>query len=107
MFAIGRCEKGQTGLGPGLETVEEPRLIAGLQGKGVCKIMASSEQGGAITEDGRLYTWGFNENNQLCHGKSTDDVYEPKLVETAPLGGLVVVDADMGGQHTCVLAREP
>lgn len=64
-----------------------------------------SNQCGAVSETGELYTWGFGEMYQLCNGKM-QDVVTPLLVATGPVGGLRVLDVGMGGQHTVLLARE-
>jgi alpha-tubulin suppressor-like RCC1 family protein len=54
----------------------------------------------AVTENGELFTWGFNDVGLLGHG-GVDDSYCPRKVEGIPK----VLLADGGSQHTMILTE--
>lgn len=105
MFVFGRGDSNQLGLGDKKDLHAAPQLLASVSGKGVLKVCCGSNQCGAVSETGGLFTWGFGEMYQLCNGKM-QDVVIPLLITTPPLGDLRVLDVGMGGQHTVLLARE-
>jgi len=57
----------------------------------------------AITEDGKVYSWGRNENGQLGHG-DTKDRYCPTLI--SELSGHHVVKVSTGKGHSLFLTEE-
>lgn len=60
----------------------------------------------AITDKGDLYTWGKDRYGQLGHGHNVSNcVYEPRKVKHFQ-DKHVVIDADVGDDHTVVLTEE-
>jgi regulator of chromosome condensation len=105
VYVFGRGDSSQLGLGDKCDLHAAPQLLKSVSGKGVIKVCCGSNQCAAVTDTGDLYTWGFGEMYQLCNGKMQDNV-TPQLITAEPLGGLRVLDAGMGGQHTVVLAAK-
>ena len=64
-------------------------------------VAAGSEQDIAVTEDGKIYTWGFNGSYALGVGPTdNDDVYEPMLVANTAVKDKKIVWAGSGGQFS-------
>jgi alpha-tubulin suppressor-like RCC1 family protein len=68
----------------------------------------------AITDMGKLYTWGFGEQGALGHN-STNDCFVPKELDLNrrlapykrdPSNIIVVLDAAGGAQHSIALVKE-
>jgi regulator of chromosome condensation len=60
-------------------------------------VAAGPDTGAAITKDGKVYTWGFNENYQTGQGKATD-VPVATLVDNTAVREKKLVFAGFGGQ---------
>merc|ERR1719343_1827278 len=79
----------------------------GLKGLKIAKICAGDQHMGALTKDGKLYTWGYNDFGQLgfgLHGEGRVGQQRPQQVK-----GLVeseeVIDFACGGGHTVALTK--
>jgi hypothetical protein len=71
VYAWGYGGEGQLGLGSTYNN-PIPMLVGGVLGtKVVVQVAASQFHSAAITEDGRLYTWGAGEDGRLGHGPCT------------------------------------
>lgn len=67
----------------------------------------------AITETGKLYGWGYNNQQQLSHGAefAQDEnpwhaIFEPSLIG-GPLEGKFVFDAAGGEEFSVIVCRDP
>ena len=119
VLAWGDDARGQLGLGGALEGgryARVPHHIAALAPRhlapdAVVAVRAGDEHSAALTRDGRVYTWGRNDNSQLGHGPaSTNDVTSPHALELDPAGACPgarpsrrVTDASLGSAHSVVL----
>ena len=105
VYAFGRGDNNQLGFADGTEQQLTPRRVEALAAVEVRKVGCGSNQNVAVSRSGDLYCWGFGEMGQLANGKAADEP-SPMLVESAAVAGSAVLDADSGGQHTCVLVME-
>ncbi len=101
LYTWGNNEHGQLGDG----TTEERYTPTKITIDGGKKVIAVSLGGGhsaAITEDGSLYTWGWNANGQLGDG-TLEDRYTPTKVET---DGKKVIAVSLGEQHSAAITED-
>ena len=91
VYVCGYNDSGQSGIGH-TRKITEPTLVPALVGVHVKQVFSSngSEHIAAITEDGHLYTWGFNSRGQLGHD-TLHPVSVPKLVESLVMKRVVQV----------------
>ena len=80
-----------------------PKLVESLGRGKVVQASAGYEHSLVVTEEGKLYSFGFGGAGQLGHGDERDQL-RPKLVEG--LGAGRVVQASAGGQHSLVVTQE-
>ena len=75
----------------------------------VVKIVCGFRHTLAITEDGKVYGWGFNSMQQLSNADLYQDPDNPQQAIFSPtllqgnLEGKFVVDAAAGEEHTVVI----
>lgn len=105
VLVIGRRDYGRLGLGTVAEDVTELKTITALKGKKVVSISCGEAQSFAITEDGKLYSWGMGSNHQLGTG-SEDDALEPVLIVSKQTEGKRILKASSGGQHSIFLVED-
>lgn len=74
-----------------------PSPIRGLEN--VVAVAAGTDHSFAITEDGKVYSWGFSANYQTGQG-TTQDVEVPTLVDNTAIRGRKIVWAGAGGQYS-------
>lgn len=86
VYVWGYGGEGQLGLGTdtmreksvaSVPTAISPEMFGN---KRVVHIAAGSQFSAAVTEDGKLYTWGSDQYGQLGHGKESWSVASPKVV---------------------------
>jgi alpha-tubulin suppressor-like RCC1 family protein len=77
---------GECGIGSESTSVPIPHEIEGLRSKKVISVSSSgsSTSSAALTEDGRVYTFGGGQSGRLGHGKSDSNQLTPRLVEGLP-----------------------
>ena len=100
IYATGFNGQGQ--LGDGTTTQRNnPVLIAQsrFDNEKVIKVAAGERHSAAITESGKLYMWGLNNNGQLGLGDTTQRNI-PTLVDPAKFGNEKIVDVGLGGWST-------
>jgi len=78
-----------------------PLLIEPLLSKKIVEVAAGYSFSIAITDLGRVYSWGFNEKGQLGHGHRFNQEF-PKLIEE--LEEENIIKADCGQEHTLLLS---
>ncbi|KAL2737934.1 RCC1 domain-containing protein 1 isoform X1 [Vespula squamosa] len=64
VYSMGMGTRGQLGHGD-LEDCDEPQLIEALAGLNVVQISAGGWHNAVVTDQGDLYTWGWNVNGEL------------------------------------------
>lgn len=85
----------------------KPLLVEALAGLKIIKISAGGWHSCALSEDGDLYTWGWNSNGQL--GLPNLDGEKPVTVQVVPLVvesfnvDLNITMVAAGNRHTFVL----
>ena len=105
VFAFGRGDNSQLGLGDGEEQHTRPVKVGGLAGVPIRKLACGSNQNFAVAKSGDLYAWGFGEMGQLGNGRAGDE-RTPMLIEPAELAGRAVLHATSGGQHSVLLTMQ-
>jgi len=94
------------GLGRNLSTdrpeTEDPAIVSGFSGN-VEKVNFGKYHTGVITSDGRLYTFGLDQNGSLGLGKKGAVVPEPAEVD---LKGARAQEVSCGISHTIVLTTD-
>ncbi|CAG9573034.1 unnamed protein product [Danaus chrysippus] len=100
-YSVGRCEYGRLGLGREGDAESWEAIPKLQQDQCVC-VSAGTSSSFAVTQAGRLMSWGAGGEGQLGGG-AADDQLEPALVQLE--GRAVRVTA--GGQHTVVLVEDP
>ncbi|KAG9409012.1 hypothetical protein AC1031_019275 [Aphanomyces cochlioides] len=79
VFAWGKNDYGQLGIGHHLQAQLEPRLIDSLSDVVISKIATRGSHVLAITEDGAVFSWGRGDEGQLGHN-SRDAIHAPKRI---------------------------
>lgn len=82
-------------------TSDVPKRIESLKGTKIIRIACGSFHCAAVTDKGRVYTWGQATAGQLGHGTTPTDVNEPKIVEALRKSNVLSVAC--GDSHTCFL----
>ena len=102
LFTWGLNLCGQLGHGHGFP-IFEPKLVAAFphQGLRVARVSCGPYHTGAVTEDGRLFTWGDGSFGKLGHG-DTSSSSTPRRV--AALDGYLVEKVECGWWHTAAIA---
>ena len=110
VFAWGKGDYGQLGLGrPG--NWDAPKEVAPLSDKAVVFVAAGGWHSCALAADGACFTWGRGEYGRLGMAEDQADKQRPTEVafepdaneETKEKEKKKIVDAALGGSHTCFL----
>lgn len=96
VLAWGAGEDGQLGLG---DLEDRPRTceVEALKNEKVLSVVGGSRNSLAICEDGRLFTWGWNQRGTLGHPQESKTECSPSQVEA--LEHVKIVQAAIGGWH--------
>ena len=105
LYSFGWNLQGQLGLGD-YEDRLIPTIVQSLKNRLVVSAAAGHSHTCVVTDDGRLFTWGFNVFGRLGHGDE-DPLPLPKKVEVHFLEGARVgrsrrINADMALAFACV-----
>lgn len=87
-----------------MDNEEEPALVKALDGIKISAIAAGGWHSCAISEEGDLYTWGWNCNGQLGIGDQYSVMATPHVVDFEDDQANVVKVA-CGTRHTIALGR--
>eukprot|EP00924_Labyrinthula_sp_SR-Ha-C_P001058 maker-scaffold_7-snap-gene-12.36-mRNA-1 protein AED:0.02 eAED:0.02 QI:146/1/1/1/1/1/6/95/433 len=102
VYSCGANEFGQLGLSTSELSVSEPRLISSLSGENIVQVAAGEYHAAAITEAGKVYTFGLGKDGQTGQpGKN--NLTAPKQV--AGLSHEKVVQVSCGNGHTAVVTE--
>ena len=109
-YCWGRNDGGMLGNGTGTASgTPVPVSTAGtpLAGKVIQQIMAGDNHSCALTTDGQMACWGWNEFGQLGDGTNTDRD-TPVSVNTAgtPLAGKTIRQVMVAGYYTCAVSTD-
>ncbi|CAN4080000.1 unnamed protein product [Withania somnifera] len=96
VIAWGSGEDGQLGIGNN-EEKEWVCTIEALKSENVSSVVAGSRNSLAICEDGKLFTWGWNQRGTLGHPPETKTENIPSQVKA--LANVKIVQAAIGGWH--------
>ena len=110
VYIWGNNEYGQLGDGTTTNSVL-PICISDkeneLKGKRIVDISAGEVHTVAIDEEGKVYTWGYNEFGQLGDGTTTNSTLPICISEKGnELKGKRIVDISAGGGHTVAIDEE-
>jgi alpha-tubulin suppressor-like RCC1 family protein len=102
VFAFGRGDKGQLGLGD-KENRKVPVQVGQecFRGAIIAHAAAGEEHSGVVTADGAVWTWGCGEYGRLGHGDEEDALVPRELEEQ--FGGARALSLAAGEAHTMVL----
>lgn len=125
-FAIGRKDYGRLGLGDIEDDVDKLTSINTLEDKNVVQLECGESCSFALTQDGKVFSWGMGSNGQLGYNiftwilfkflfsnvnmtffslGSDEDQFEPVLLTGAQVKEKHVIRVSSGGQHTLFLAE--
>lgn len=103
VFVMGRSEYGRLGLG---EDATDKVLPTEVQDFGkVHTVATGSSCSFAVTEEGKLYSWGMGDTLQLGNGEEKD-IWSPEVVTGKKLENKKVLSVSAGGQHTTLLVTK-
>ena len=80
VYAWGNNEAGQLGTSSG-DTLSTPTLVAGLQGKSIVALAAGHRFSLALSEGGKVYSFGLNDKLQLGYEPTAKASATPTLIE--------------------------
>lgn len=103
-YAIGRKDYGRLGIGEVDNDAEALVPIEKLNNEKVVQLSCGESCSFAITEDGKVFAWGFGSNNQLGTG-SDEDSLEPTLLTGQQVKDKQVIGVSSGGQHTLFVVK--
>jgi len=101
----GTGDTGQLGLGENTLCRKKPAVVKGdLEGENVVTVVSGGMHSVALTEEGKVYTWGCNDEGALGRNANCmEDECVPGLVTQITE---VVVSVCAGDSHTAVLTKE-
>lgn len=97
VYVWGDNKFGQLGTGS-LKSVYDPTPLDELYREKVVDISCGDNYAGAVTEDGKVYTWGFGNEGQLGHGDKSDQFLPRKINLSSKISRI-----SCGGAHTALL----
>jgi regulator of chromosome condensation len=101
LYSMGANEYGQLGLPKEVKDTNKPMQVK--IPAGLCMVACGTRCSFAITNEGRVYSWGIGSNYQLGSSEDDEDVFEPSPMQGNHLKDCTVLDVSSGGQHTALL----
>lgn len=100
VYVMGRSEYGRLGLG---EDATDKLLPTEVPDFGIVHTVSTGTSCSfAVTDEGKLYSWGMGDSLQLGNGEEKD-ACSPELVTGKKLEGKKILSVSAGGQHTALL----
>lgn len=100
VYVMGRSEYGRLGLG---EDTTDKLLPTEVPNFGrVQTVSTGTSCSFAVTDEGKLYSWGMGDSLQLGNGEEKD-VWSPEVVSGKKLENKKILSVSAGGQHTALL----
>ncbi|CAB3382844.1 Hypothetical predicted protein [Cloeon dipterum] len=89
VFAWGRNDCGQLGLGTIQDTLLPTKISGSLEGQRVVQVACGDKHTLALTSDGKIFVFGSNEKGALGLAGDIEEIWAPTILE-GPLAGKVV-----------------
>lgn len=102
VYGWGSSKYGQVGTG-GTGRYPRPTLLVSMEGKGIISVACGQFHSLAVSEDGKLYTWGWGVHGQLGNG-NVEDCLVPTLVKRLIKKHIVL--ADGGYAHSVAMSLD-
>ncbi|KAI3438258.1 hypothetical protein D9Q98_000694 [Chlorella vulgaris] len=102
LFAFGRNQNGQCGLGS-IQDCVVPQLVTALQGKHVTRVACGAEHSMCATAEGEVYCWGWGRYGNIGDGESQDRHLPTKA---KGLSGIKVAQVACGWRHSIAVDAE-
>ncbi|KAI8842866.1 regulator of chromosome condensation 1/beta-lactamase-inhibitor protein II [Chytriomyces cf. hyalinus JEL632] len=99
VFIVGAGDCGQLGLGPDVTSATKLKKLTYFEDKNIVEIAAGGLHNMALSSDGKVYSWGCND--QMALGRGGEET-EPAPVEG--LDGVVIVQVVCGDSVTAALS---
>lgn len=77
-----------------------------LAGKTIIAVSAGSSHAIALSSEGKVYTWGLNDNGQLGNGNIVNSNVPVEVDMTGVLNGKTIIDIGAGYSHSIALASD-
>lgn len=100
LFAFGRNQNGQLGLGSTDDQLS-PQLVSALQGQQVISVATGAEHSVATTSTGEVWAWGWGRYGNLGNGHQEDRHLPTRVLG---LDGVHIVHANCGWRHSVVVS---
>lgn len=82
----------------------QPEVLPGLQNRDICKVSFGDYHCGAVTNGGKLLTWGNFSSGALGHGPDYKDIHKSTPTVVEALNDMYVFAIGFGGWQSSVLA---
>lgn len=107
VWSFGSINKGLLGVGDHIKR-SDTSVVVKLADIGVNKIFCGSHHAAALTLDGRLYLWGFNNHQQISLDSSINDLSAPTEFKTEVNGKISknVLAVACGSSSTIILLND-
>jgi hypothetical protein len=103
IYSWGTGDVGQLGHGPTLKRTMSPTLISVASEERFVAISASEHHSVALTDEGRVFSWGHNRWKQLGHDLSSPDkTHTPQAVPTSVTFSRITA----GSAHTLAISKD-
>lgn len=103
VYAWGNNELGQAGVSPSISNLGQPQVVESLVKKKVLQVACGGHHNLALTESGRVFSWGSNRYGQLGLKGKLLNLSSPQ--EVVALLGLPVLHIAAGDGHSMVVSR--
>ncbi|XP_065335756.1 RCC1 and BTB domain-containing protein 2-like [Cloeon dipterum] len=104
IFAWGDNSNGRIGLCHTVHQACSPSNVLNLEGVLISKIVSGRDFTLALSDDGKIYSWGVNKKGQLGTG-TTDGVSIPTII-SSEMGRVTEIAASLYESHPCVAITE-
>ena len=101
VYAWGHNDAGQLGKNSDVQTLKTPTLVDGLRGKNIVAVSAGRRFSLALTDGGRVYSFGANNKLQLGYEPTTEFSETPTLIDA--LSGVFVKQINAGYESATVV----
>ncbi|CAB3387466.1 Hypothetical predicted protein [Cloeon dipterum] len=86
-------------IGDDVRVLRIPRKVPGLYGIKITRIMSGANHALALSNDGKVYSWGWNKYGELGNGRTDEHCHQPTLIS----GNVKRVIRDVAAHYDCDL----
>lgn len=104
VLTLGQGDVGQLGLSEDILERKKPALVKGLDGMNIVQVECGGMHTVALTDDGKVYTWGCNDEGGLGRVTSSSDGDEFSAGIVKDMENVNVVMVCAGDSHTMALS---